>query len=208
MQIDYLRDKILERCKQTLDRACLVGISGIDASGKGYVSSRLVPQLEAGGCRVALINVDGWLNLPYVRFSGSNPGEHFYHHALRLEEMFEGLVLPLEQNRNVDVTIDFEEETATNFRPHTYAFERIDIILLEGIFIFKRKFVQHFDLRIWIECSFQTALQRAIARGQEDLTPAATIAAYQSIYFPAQLLHFEMDEPRQTADLLFRNEQF
>ena len=231
----------------------LVGISGIDASGKGYVASRLASELDSAGLRVALINVDGWLNLPHLRFlkeehhrvspdmgrdchnslikegdhakppslskegwprvceAGVVPdvtaqGRHFYHHALRLDEMFERLVLPLKQDRDINLTADFAEETATGFRPHTYAFSDIDIILLEGIFIFKREFVAHFDLKIWIECSFETALTRAITRGQEDLPPDATIEAYQTIYFPAQRKHFEADEPACVADLVFRND--
>lgn len=192
------------------DRALLVGISGIDASGKGYVARILDSRLVSSGHRVALINVDGWLNLPDVRFStgsGNDPGTHFYNHALRLDEMFERLILPLKRNREIDLTMDFAEETATEFREHNYSFSNVDIVLLEGIFIFKQRFVPHFDLKIWIECGFDTALDRAIGRGQENLPPADTIKAYQSIYFPAQRHHFAIDDPRNAADITYPNEQ-
>ena len=63
-----------------------------------------------------------------------------------------------------------------------------------------------FDLAIWVDCSFSTALARAIERGQEGLTPAETIAAYETIYFPAQRIHFERDDPQATADLILENE--
>ncbi len=206
MHIDHLRDKIIEQSKKTPgDRVCLVEISGIDASGKGYVPGTLASQIEAAGRQVALINVDGWLDLPRVRFSESNAGEHFYHHALRLDEMFDQLILPLKHNRGLDLTMEFAQETATEFHPHTYSFENIDIILLEGIFTYKRQFVEHFDLKIWIECGFETALKRAIGRGQENLSPDATIAAYENTYFPAQRLHFEIDDPSKSTDLVFRN---
>ena len=208
-------------------RPFLVGISGIDASGKGYVAGKFAAEFESAGYRVALINVDGWLNLPEVRFlsqqktpladrrgahassagsAGRTPeGSHFYHHALRLDEMFERLILPLKETCEVNISMDFAEETATEFHPHTYLFANIDIILLEGIFIFKRAFVRHFDLRIWIECSFETALERAVARGQENLSPAATMSAYERIYFPAQRVHFETDDPISSADVLCSN---
>ena len=207
MNIELLRDNIIERRRQTSDdRACLVGISGIDASGKGFVARRLSDEIEAQGLRVALINVDDWLDLPRIRFSDRNPGQHFYQHALRLDEMFERLVLPLKQDREVLITMDHGEETATSFRPHTYTFENIDIILLEGIFIFKRAFARLFDLKIWIQCSFGNALRRAIERRQESLSTEATIAAYKRIYFRAQRFHFEMDDPHDEADLIFVNE--
>lgn len=207
MTLERLKNKIIKSRERTSrDGACLVGVSGIDASGKGHVAARLAAELEAAGYRVALINVDGWLNLPHVRFADVDPGAYFYRHALRLEEMFERLILPLRRGGSVDLEMDFTEETATEFRPHTYSFENVDIVLLEGIFIFKREYVHHFDLKIWIECSFETALHRAIERGQEGLLPSDTVAAYEKIYFPAQRYHFSIDDPIAFADLIYSNE--
>src|SRR5689334_5439582 len=162
-------------------RSLLVGISGIDASGKGYVSACLESSLRERGVRVALASVDGWLNLPHVRFSGTDPGGHFYENALRLDEMFERMILPLKRNRGIDVTADFTEETATAYRPHRYLFSDVDVILLEGIFLFQPKYQDHFDLKVWVECSFETAFGRAVARSQEGFDAEATIAAYETI---------------------------
>jgi uridine kinase len=210
--IEDVKQGIVELCQRTSqDRACLVGVSGIDASGKGLIASRLVSDLEAAGFRVALINVDGWLNLPYIRFRkpvdrDQAEGRHFYHNAIRLDEMFRRLILPLQRSREIDLEIDFTEETAAEFRPHKYAFKDIDIILLEGIFIFKRAFVDVFDMRIWIDTSFEIALERAIARSQENLSEADTVRAYETIYFPAQRYHFKIDRPRESAHIIFDNE--
>ena len=62
-----------------------------------------------------------------------------------------------------------------------------------------------YDFRLWIDCSFETALERAIARSQEGLAPSATIAAYERIYFPAERVHIERDAPRDAADLVYAN---
>jgi hypothetical protein len=121
-----------------------------------------VAGLQNHGLCVAGINVDGWLNLPDRRFGRDNPAEHFYEHALRLDEMFEQLVLPLRRRRGHRVVADFAEETATAFRPHTYHYENVDVIVLEGIYVFKRAYRSHFDLALWIDCTFATALERAI----------------------------------------------
>src|SRR5439155_12286492 len=50
-------------------RSVLVGITGIDGSGKGYVTERLAVALQQQGVRVAAINLDGWLTLPAQRFN-------------------------------------------------------------------------------------------------------------------------------------------
>lgn len=195
-------------CRSTtpIDRSVLVGLSGIDGSGKGYLAATLCAELQRADPRVAVLNVDGWLNLPATRFSQTNPAEHFYHHSLRLEAMFEQLVLPLRDHRTHRLVADYAEETATAYRDHLYDFHDVDIVLLEGIFIYKRAFRSYFDRAFWIDCTFDTALERALQRTQEGLPPAETAAAYETIYFPAQRLHFERDEPRRVADGIIAND--
>ena len=186
-------------------RSVLAGISGIDASGKGLIASKLRDNLEAEGLRTALISADDWLNLPSVRFSDTNPCRHFYENSLRLDEMFGSLVLPLKRDRQVDRVADTAEETADSFRRGTYSLHDIDVILLEGIFLFKEKYREVFDLKIWIECPFATALERAVRRSQEGLGREETIKVYETVYFPAQRHHFLIDDPFASADLTFPN---
>lgn len=188
------------------NRALLVGISGIDGSGKGFISAKLAGALRARSMNVALINADDWLNLPHICINQENPGEHFYNHALRLEEMFKRLIFPLRDKGDVDLVADCGDAKATLHRKHRYRFREIHIVILEGIFLFKPTHRDHFDLKIWIECSFETALERAIARGQEGLPPAETRRAFDTIYFPAQRIHLKRDRPNKLADLVFLND--
>jgi uridine kinase len=199
---------ILEKRKAlSPHRALLVGISGIDAAGKGFVAARIAQSLEKHGIRPAVINVDGWLNLPHIRFHPRNPAEHFYEHAIRFEEMFERVVLPLRDTRHIDAQSDFAEETAIEFRKHRYQFHNIDVVVIEGIFLFKLAYRHHFDLTIWVDCSFAVALQRAIARGQEKLSPRDTERAFETIYFAAQRLHLDRDDPRGAAEFILTNDK-
>jgi len=200
-------DEVTSREIERWGSAILVGISGIDGSGKGYVTRKVISRLERTGVRTASINVDGWLNLPAVRFSGKRPAERFYEKALRLDEMFEKLVLPLKRHRSIRIVADFAEETMTSYRRHAYEYEDVDVIVLEGIYLFKREYRECFDLRLWIDCSFETALARAVARAQEGLAPEETISAYRTIYFPAQEIHFERDDPKGSAHLVLSNDE-
>ena len=198
---------ILEaRDRVPADRSALVAITGIDGCGKGYLAAQWRDGLRAQGLRVALIGVDGWLNLPDYRFGGPDPGAHFYTHALRLEAMFSQLILPLRDRRSVRLEADFTEETATAYRKEIYEFHDIDIIFLEGIYLLKRAFQSRYDLSFWIECSFETALERAIHRGQEGLSAEKTAQAFGSIYFPAQEIHFQRDEPQRAATAVVIND--
>lgn len=187
-------------------RSVLVGVSGIDGAGKGYLTGKLVAELQRQGVRAVGIGVDGWLNLPAVRFNRENPAQHFYDHALRFDEMFAQLVLPLREARSVSLVADYAEETATTYRKHLYEYAKVDVIVLEGIYLFKRAYRQHFDLAFWVDCTFETALERALQRGQEGLPPAVTIRAYETIYFPAQQIHFVRDNTRTVADMVIVND--
>lgn len=188
------------------NRARLIAISGIDSSGKGYAAAALAGALRSEGASVALIGIDGWLNLPTVRFSTTQPGQHFDQNAFRFDEMFSKLVDPLVRNGSLDLVANFTEETATQYRAERYCFIGIDTVLLEGIFLLRRDLRPRYDLKVWIECGFDTALKRAVARAQEGLSPERTIAAYRTTYFPAQEIHLRNDDPKDHADILFEND--
>ncbi|QDU61825.1 uridine kinase [Planctomycetes bacterium Pan216] len=190
-----------------LGRSLLVAVSGIDGSGKGFVSARLAEHCRGLGHRTAVINIDGWLRLPAERFRDTDPGGHFYRHAIRFDAMFSQLVLPLRDQRSIAVESDFAEETASSYRRERWEFDDIDVILLEGIYLLKSEFREHYDGSIWVECTFETALERAIARGQEGLEEKATIDAYRTIYFPAQERHFRLDHPKDHANALLLNDE-
>ena len=116
------------------------------------------------------------------------------------------LIFPLRDYRSVNIEMDYTEETATEYRKQLCSQADVDVILLEGIYLLKRAFQTYYDLSFWIDCTFDTALERAIARGQEGLLPEATISAYRTIYFPAQKIHFTRDNPKGAATAIIPND--
>ena len=198
-------DEILDaRRTVSTERSVLTAMSGIDAGGKGYFTERLVGALRGKGVRAVAINVDAWLNID--RFDASGPAEHYYNNAIRFEEMFAETVLPLRHRRSLRVEINYAEETSTEYERRSYEFEDVDVIALEGIYLLKREFKPHYDRSVWVECGFETALERALARGQEGLPPDETVRDYRDIYSPAQEIHFQRDNPKGAATLLVNND--
>jgi uridine kinase len=209
MGIDEVLDRILARRAEVPEnRSLLVGISGIDGCGKGFIAAQIEARLAQRAVASAAINLDGWLNLPDKRFDASAPAERFYENAIRFDEFFSDLVIPVRDQKSVYLVADFVEETAKQYRKHIYNFRNVDVILVEGIFLFKREYRRLFDLAIWVDCSFPTALARALERAQEGLPPAKTIAAYWTTFFPAQEIHFNQDNPRAAADLIYDNDPY
>lgn len=61
--IEEVVRKILERRANIPDmRSLLVGVSGIDGCGKGYLATQLRAHLALRGVIPAILNVDGWLH--------------------------------------------------------------------------------------------------------------------------------------------------
>jgi len=204
---DAVRLTLEKRLATPPERALLVAVSGIDGSGKGYLTEKLTSQLAQHLLGVVSLNIDGWLNLPSRRFSKERPAEHFYEHGLRFRELFEQLVLPLKEKRSLRAEADLADATnADSYRKHTYAFQDVNVIVLDGIFLLQRTFRGYYDLAIWVDCTFETALERALRRGQEGLPDDQVVRDYESIYFPAQRIHLARDDPRGTADLIINND--
>ncbi|KGF73692.1 uridine kinase [Neosynechococcus sphagnicola sy1] len=198
--------KILnKRAEISTDKSVLVAVSGIDGSGKGYITQKLVSEINQQGVKAIAINIDPWLALPEQRFNPENPGEHFYHHAFVFEDLFQQLIHPLKQHRSIHLKTTLTGEFGTPFT-QTYDFQDVDVIVLEGIFLLKRSLRHHYDLTVWVECSFETALERALQRNQEDLSPEAIIHAYHTIYFPAERLHLAVDDPKASVDAIYMND--
>lgn len=169
--IDEVVREILQRqANVPATRSLLVGVSGIDGCGKGYLAAQLQAHLALHGIIPVILNVDGWLNLPEKRFDRNAPAVNFYENAIRLDQFFSQLVLPLRDRRSIHLIADFVEETASEYRKHIYDYTDVSVVLVEGIFLFKPQYRKHFDLTIWIDCSFATALARAIARSGRTIS--------------------------------------
>jgi len=128
--------------------------------------------------------------------SQTEPARHFYESGLLLDAMWEDVVLPLRETRRVHRSIDACDATnAERYIPLRFDHEGIDVLLLEGIFLFKKQYQNRFDLRVWIDCSFETAMRRAIRINQERMAESEIQRDYDVIYYPAQRLHFEKIGP-------------
>lgn len=184
----------------------LVGVSGIGGSGKGYVASLLQQELVMSGVKVALIPGDDWLSLPEVKYRDDEPARHYYEHALREREMFDTFVMPLVKAGRVDLSYEAYIERTRSYVAKHIEISNVDVIILEGILLFRPPYADKFDVKIWVECPFDVALERALHRNQENLDIDAVTRKYQRIYHPAQRIHLNEDDPVGRADIVIVND--
>lgn len=204
--VQELCNSIIEKKKiYDGDRLFTVAISGIDASGKGYITKLLQQELESRGYKVANINIDPWQNSLPIRLRKKNAAENVYENIFRWNDFFEQLIFPFQKNKAIYLETKGIRSDADVYYPLVYDYKETDILLIEGILLFKKEYFLYYHYRIWIECSFETGIKRAIRRNTENLSEERLILDYQTFYYPAQLLHFDKDNPRQVADIVFNN---
>jgi uridine kinase len=184
------------------ERCLVVAVSGIDGSGKTTFADALSERLEHDGVSVHVVHLDDWHTAPEVRFAGDDPGGHFYRHAYRHDELFGLLVEPLRAERRVALRTTLRRLPDNDEFEHELRLADVDVLLLDGIFLLKRELRDRYDFSVWVDCSFETALERAIARNQEGLSEEEIVRDYSTIYFAAQELHMRLDDPRSHADLV------
>jgi len=186
-------------------RAFTVAVSGIDASGKGHISHLLQNELEKKGYTVANINIDPWQNPMPVRLQGINSAENFYNNVFRWDDFFQQLIKPLQEARHIFLETMLIRTHADDYYSFTYNFNNIDILVIEGILLFQKKFEFLYDYKVWIDCSFETGMERAVERNIEKLDKERLVHDYHTIYYAAQRLHLERDNPLTKADIIFDN---
>jgi hypothetical protein len=104
---------------------CWSASAGSTRAAKGYLAAKIADRLQIEGLKVALIGGNDWLNLPDVC---DNCAGHFYEHAMRFDEMFERLIIPLKQRREISAIADCADAKAKTYCKRRYDFCEIDII--------------------------------------------------------------------------------
>ncbi|GAA3935858.1 hypothetical protein [Litoribacillus peritrichatus] len=188
-----------------LKKPLVVGVSGIDGSGKGFIGEKLKRALTARGVNTYLIGIDGWLSDIDPRSGTESPAKIFYEQGVRLSAFVEEILTPLKMQGYLDVVVQQTTPSSDETRfDRRFCLEHPDVVIIEGIFLFQPTI--ELDYRVWIDCSFETALDRALSRNQEGLTEEALLTDYRQIYFPAQKHHFEVDQPKLRADVILNND--
>src|SRR5690349_3725345 len=96
--VKKLSELVLAECRSHNNQNVFtVAISGIDASGKGFVADLLQNELEKQDLKVANINIDPWQNPMALRLQKEHPAENFYKDVFRWDDFFTQLITPLQK---------------------------------------------------------------------------------------------------------------
>jgi uridine kinase len=118
--------------------------------------------------------------------------------ALCLEDLRERVLAPLRESRSLRTTLDWAAPGSAGSDRRAFEFVDLDVLVVEGLFLLRRDIRGSFDLSFWVECSFDTALERAIEARHGSA--AAVLALHDQVLLPALKMHLHCDDPRSHAD--------
>ena len=81
------------------------------------------------------------------------------------------------------------------------------IVIVEGVFLFRKELSQKFHWKIWIEISFEDAMSRVLERSRDRRygDVGAIRTRYETRFFRTQRFHLERDDPATSADFVLKS---
>jgi len=185
-----------------------VGIDGIDAAGKTSLANELAVYLRQAGCEVICASIDGFHNPKQIRYQrGQSSPQGYYYDSFNYELIRECLLKPLEPGGSRKYRLSaFDFKTDSEIRVEEAVAAENQVLLFEGVFLFRPELYPYWDFKIFVEIDFQTSLKRALKRdlalfGDQE----AIIKRYQEKYIPGQQIYLEAVQPRSKADVIVVN---
>lgn len=148
----------------------LLGISGISLSGKTTFANKLKEKYK-GSYSVYIISLEENEKVLKESFDNKNPSKYYYENAYDFS------------------SIENEVKNACNNN---------DIVIVEGILIFKNTVNIDFDIKLWLDCTFTTSIERSCGEKKE---------LYSDLFMWVQRQHFSIDNPKSKADIIIKNDK-
>lgn len=183
------------------NRPFVVGITGIDSSGKTMFTESLAKFLISKNRQVQVISLDDFHNPRQVRYSGRNQAENYYRRSFNIQNIIENLLIPARQKGEHSVTLTLLDLLTDKYEiKKEYSFKPETIILFEGVFLFRKELAEYIDLKVFLEIPFDESKKRAKARD-----PEAVLNKYDRKYLPAQARYLKEYPPQEIADMIIDN---
>lgn len=208
--LGYLSSKILEIEK---DSPILIGIDGIDASGKTTLADELAEYLKDSiEYDIIRASIDGFHNPEKIRYAkGKDSPQGYFYDSFNFPMVIDKLLNPLYSGNLEYKTRAFDHSTDSEVILSTQKANNNSILIMDGIFLLRPELINYWDLKIFLEVDFKVALQRNISRQlKEDPTfsEQKIIDRYNSRYMPGQKLYFKEVNPKDKSDIIVHNSNF
>jgi len=186
----------------------VVGINGVDTSGKTFFSESYAKYLRSVGKDVTLIHIDDFHNPLEVRRNGTNEIDAYYNNAFNYNQLINELLSPLVGTGAVNkdiLCLDLEKNTYSKTMHYEITSEAI--IIIEGVLLLRPPLSEYIDVKVFLDVEFDEVLRRARKRDVPKYGEAF-IQKYNDKYTPIQKRYLNEYRPEQNCDVLVDNNDY
>jgi len=187
------------------NRAFILGINGIDGSGKTEFAKSFKKFLLLNRHKAQIINMDDFFNPKEERYSGNNQVYNYFHKSFNIDILINELLMPISKGKcfRKKLTLLNIKTNKYNIRKE-YILENDTVVIFEGIFLFRKELLNFIDYKIFLEISFQESMKRMKNR-DIPIYGNIMLEKISNKIFPAQKKYLRIYLPFLKADILIDN---
>jgi phosphoglycolate phosphatase len=183
----------------------IIGINGIDTSGKTFFTESLAVYLTSGDFAVQVINLDNFHNPRSVRNSGEDLVESYYQHGFDIETLIENILEPVRTKGECSTTLTLLDLLTDRYEiERSFSINKDTFVLLEGVYLFRKELAPYIDYKIFLDIPLEESRRRAAVR-DVPLFGEEILHRYDEKYLPAQSRYLQEYPPSAVADLIIDN---
>ncbi len=189
-------------------RPYIIGVNGVDTSGKSCFSKVLFEYFKSINQKVMLIHVDDFHNPSNIRKKGKDEIHAYINNAFNLELLEDKLLKPLKEDGKIDVVLNLLDLNTDEYSNKKYfSADEDTIIILEGVLLYREPIDKYFDYRIFLDITFEQVLERARKR-DVPIYGEGFLDKYKNKYIPIQKWYLESYKPKEYSDLVIDNNDY
>lgn len=183
----------------------IVGINGVDLSGKTCFAKGLSAFLRGRTCDTQVIHLDDFHHLAGIRREGEDEIKAYIKNAFNLDLLAEQVLDPVKDTGQIDITLNLLDLDSDKYTKRVrYRAGTQTVIILEGVLLFREPIDPFIDYRIYLDISFDEVLRRAEQRDVPKYGQGF-LDKYRSKYIPIQQWYLDKYEPREMANMVIDN---
>ena len=186
----------------------VIGINGVDTSGKTIFSENMQKYLVARGKKASVLHLDDFHNPAGIRNAGPNEIDAYIQNAFDIKKLIDELLKPLKSGQSINKTLECLDLNTDTFssRRH-YEIDKNTYVILEGVLLYREPLSGYIDYKVFLDIGFDEVLRRAEVRDVPQYGPAF-LNKYREKYIPIQQWYLEFCLPKSKSDLVIDNRNY
>lgn len=197
-----IKSKLLNKSKR------IIGINGVDTSGKTMFSIDFSKFLLSTGINNVILHIDDFHNPSALRRQGENEIKAYYNNAFNYKQLINEVLDPLKNQGEINKDVlCLDLDTDKYEKLIHYNIGRDTIVIIEGVLLFRTPVIDYLDGKIFLQITFDEVLRRARLRDVPKYGEGF-LQKYIDKYIPIQKLYLDQWKPAEAADMVIDNEDF